>query len=83
MVMTDRPRSEVLRAMSMCRFMVLISEIFDAGPRAVMEAQLSGCQIVVNSNVGWFNESRAALEMRIQSSGQNFWGALLDPDLHG
>ena len=52
--MTDQGPWEVLRLMSMVRYFVLLSHIFDAGPRSALEAKLLGCEMVVD-NVGCFS----------------------------
>jgi len=72
-ILTDAPRMQVLNMMAIHRRFVLLSEIFDAGPRSVMEAQLSGCELVVNENVGWFDEPVPQLRKRIEAADTEFW----------
>lgn len=72
-VLVGRPRAQVLRAMAQHQYFVLLSHIFDACPRSVMEAQLLGCELVINENVGWFNESSEELSARLKRAGDEFW----------
>lgn len=72
-VLVGRPRSEVLQAMSRHQYFVLLSHIFDSGPRAVIEAQLLGCELVLNDNVGWFDEPPVDLAARLQRADLEFW----------
>jgi hypothetical protein len=77
-VMTGHPREEVLDAMSTHKRFVLISLIIDPGPLAVMEAQLSGCEIVANDLVGWYDEPADALRERIEGNADRFWNRVLN-----
>ena len=76
-VLVGRPRAQVLRAMWANRYFVLLSHIFDAGPRAVMEAQLAGCELIINENVGWFDESWEVLAQRLSTADQHFWDVVM------
>jgi hypothetical protein len=76
-VLVGRPREEILEAMAAHKYFVLLSHIFDSGPRAVMEAQLLGCEIVINDEVGWFNESPEELAARLQRADKEFWEVVL------
>jgi len=51
-MLTDRPRSEVLETMSRAEHFVFLPNNFDAEPRAVIEAVLSGCQVHTNELAG-------------------------------
>jgi hypothetical protein len=51
-MMTDKPRAEVLETMSRASHFVFLPNNFDAEPRAVIEAVLSGCQVVTNELAG-------------------------------
>jgi len=51
-VVKNRPRSEVLEAMSRARTFVHLPYVFDPCPTAVIEAEIAGCEIVVNNLVG-------------------------------
>jgi hypothetical protein len=77
-VMVARPHEEVIRRMRSARWFVLLSHIFDPGPRAIMEAQPCGCEIIVNENVGWFDESPHELSTRLQNADKAFWATVLD-----
>ena len=72
-VATGRPRSEVLDLMSRAERFVLLSSIPDGGPRAVIEAQLAGCELVVNDNVGYWDEPADDLRRRIDRAADDFW----------
>jgi hypothetical protein len=76
-VLVGRPRKEVLEAMASHKYFVLLSHIFDSGPRSVMEAQLLGCELVINDNVGWFNESPAELASRLHTADKQFWEVVI------
>jgi hypothetical protein len=51
-MMTDKPRAEVLETMSRAKHFVFLPNGFDAEPRAVIEAVLSGCQVHTNELAG-------------------------------
>lgn len=70
-VMVGQPRHNVLAAMGSHQYFVLLSKIFDPGPRAVMEAQLMGCELVLD-NVGYF-EDPLQLREEIATAGEAFW----------
>lgn len=72
-VVWNQPRDVILRLMSCHRRFVLLSKIFDTAPRAVMEAQLSGCEPIINDNVGWWDEHPDALRQRIDRADKDFW----------
>jgi len=76
-VMVNRPRSEVLDAMGRYEHFVLLSHIFDPGPRAVMEAQLSGCHVVVNEEVGCFDDADD-LRVTVDTADKFFWETVLN-----
>jgi hypothetical protein len=76
-VMVGRPHVEVLLAMGKARYFVLLSHIFDPGPRAVMEAQLSHCELVVD-NVGYWDEPPQELYGRLQRADKEFWDLVLN-----
>jgi hypothetical protein len=75
-VMVGQPRDAVLRAMTTHKYFVLLSHIFDAAPLAVMEAQILGCELVVNENVGRYDD-RDDLIRRIDESDKDFWEVAL------
>lgn len=74
-VLSGVPREEVAAAMSVHKRFILLSQqkVFDIAPRAVMEAQLSGCEIIVNDLVGYWNESPDVLRDRIDRAADEFW----------
>lgn len=76
-VMIDKPHEDVLTAMKQAVYFVLLSDVYDAGPRAVMEAQLCECELVLE-NVGWFDEDPDTLRERIEQSYHEFWKVVLD-----
>jgi hypothetical protein len=76
MVMSDYPRGQVLEEMARARWFLLLSTIYDAGPRAVIEAQILGCEVVLE-NVGHFDEPPDVLAERIRNADRDFWGAVL------
>jgi hypothetical protein len=51
-MMTDKPRAEVLETMSRAKHFVLLPNGFDAEPRVIIEAVLSGCQVHTNELAG-------------------------------
>jgi hypothetical protein len=51
-MMHDKPRAEVLEAMSRASHFVFLPNGFDAEPRAVIEAVLSGCEVHTNELAG-------------------------------
>lgn len=71
-IMTNRPHGEVIEKMKDSQYFVLLSEIQDPGPFAVMEAQLCGCELVTH-NVGYWldvDELRTTLD----NADKHFWG---------
>lgn len=72
----DVPRDQIIDAMKLGRYFVLLSHIFDPGPWTVIEAQLCGCEMILD-NVGHFREPREELKARINNSGQFFWEDVL------
>ena len=52
LMLYNKPREEVLEAMSRARDFVFLPNGFDAEPRAVIEAVLSGCKVHANDMVG-------------------------------
>jgi hypothetical protein len=51
-MMHDKPRAEVLETMSRAEHFVFLPTGFDAEPRAVIEAVLSGCEVHTNELAG-------------------------------
>ena len=77
LMLHDRPREQVLEAMSRAKYFVFLPNDFDAEPRAVIEAVLSGCEIVTNENAGitsipdWRNPE--TLSELVEKAGERFW----------
>jgi hypothetical protein len=80
-MMTDKPRVEVLETMSRAGHFVFLPNSFDAEPRAVIEAVLSGCQVHTNELAGitsvpnWRNPE--TLIKLVSNSKQLFWDTVL------
>lgn len=51
-MMHDKTRAEVLEAMSRAKQFVFFPQSFDAEPRTLIEAVISGCEVHTNSNAG-------------------------------
>jgi hypothetical protein len=81
-MMTDKPRSEVLETMSRASHFVFLPNGFDAEPRAVIEAVLSGCQVHTNELAGitsvpnWRNPQ--VLTDLVNNSKERFWQIVLN-----
>lgn len=79
--LTNKPRREVLKAMSIAEYFVHLPLAFESECRAVMEAVLSGCKIVTNEYVGitsvedW--DDPDALRNMIEKAGDTFWRLVL------
>lgn len=75
--LTNKPRSDVLQAMSYAEYFVHLPLAFESECRAVMEAVLSGCKIITNENVGitsvedW--DDPDVLRNMIDKAGDTFW----------
>jgi len=80
--MTNKPRADVLQAMSYAEYFVHLPLAFESECRAVMEAVLSGCKIITNQNVGitsvqdW--EDPDVLRYMINKAGDTFWKLVLE-----
>jgi hypothetical protein len=81
LMLRDKPRSEVLEAMSIAKYFVFLPNGFDAEPRAVIEAVMSGCEVHTNELAGitsvpnW--DKPEVLGELIKNSKQKFWEAVL------
>lgn len=74
--MFNAPYLCVLEAVRKSTHFILLSKIIDAAPFAVIEAQLLGCELIVNSLVGgWFDGS---IRERVESAPSDFWGLVID-----
>ena len=74
-VVVASPRDKVRRMMQLASHFILLSHIFDPGPRSVMEAQLCGCELVLDK-VGYWDEEAEALRARIDTADRNFWNTV-------
>jgi hypothetical protein len=80
-MMTDKPRAEVLETMSRAKHFVLLPNGFDGEPRVIIEAVLSGCEVHTNDNAGitsvpnW--RDPAVLTDLITKSKELFWETAL------
>lgn len=81
-IMQKESHETVLEAMSRARYFVHLPKILDAEPSAVIEAVLSGCEIVYNDNVGltsvpnWHDPN--SLRTRIETASADFWELALN-----
>ena len=77
LMMHNKPRAEVLEVMSRAKHFIFLPNDFDAEPRAVIEAVLSGCEVVTNSNAGitsvpnWHDPE--TLTKLVEQAGERFW----------
>jgi hypothetical protein len=81
LMMYDKTRAEVLEAMSRARDFVFLPTGFDAEPRTILEAVLSGCQVHTNDLAGitsipnWRDpETLANLD---NNAKEQFWSTVL------
>ena len=80
-MMHDKPRAEVLETMSRASHFVFLPTGFDAEPRAVIEAVLSGCQVHTNELAGitsvpnWRDPE--VLTELVNGAKQLFWDRIL------
>jgi hypothetical protein len=77
LMLHDKPRKTVLQAMSRAKYFVFLPNGFDAEPRSVIEAVLSGCEVVTNDLAGitsipdWRNPE--TLKDLVEKAGERFW----------
>jgi hypothetical protein len=80
-MMYDKPRAEVLETMSRASDFVFLPTGFDAEPRVVIEAVLSGCQVHTNELAGitsvpnWRDPDK--LRALVTQAKQQFWDRIL------
>lgn len=72
----NRPRSEVLEAMSRAKWFVAMAQgIVDPCPTTVIEAEIAGCEIVASEHVGRTPVRGAAENVAyIEGCAERFWG---------
>jgi glycosyltransferase involved in cell wall biosynthesis len=71
-ILSDSPREVVIASMKAHQYFVLLSKIRDPGPFSVMEAQLCGCELVLD-NVGYWPDVHELRE-RLNTADKDFWG---------
>ena len=71
-MLSDSPREVVIETMKQSRYFILLSKIRDPGPFSVMEAQLCGCELVLD-NVGYWPDGYELRE-RLNTADKDFWG---------
>lgn len=76
-VLVNAPRRTVLQAMWSANQFVLLSHIFDPGPRAIMEAQIQECRLIINENVGYWEDDDKLFDI-LENSASTFWALVLD-----
>ena len=80
-MMTNKPRSEVLKTMSRAKHFVFLPNNFDAEPRVVIEAVLSGCEVHTNDLAGitsipnW--QDKDVLTELVTGATKLFWDRIL------
>jgi hypothetical protein len=80
-MMHDKPRAEVLETMSRASDFVFLPTGFDAEPRVVIEAVLSGCNVHTNELAGitsvpnWRDPDK--LRALVTQAKQQFWDRIL------
>ena len=71
----DEPRERVLEHMSRARWFVHLPNGPDPCPRTVIEAEIAGCEIVTNGNVGRVPVSGSdAVADYVDGAAERFWG---------
>jgi hypothetical protein len=81
-MMHDKTRAQVLEAMSRAKHFVFLPQAFDAEPRTIIEAVLSGCQVHTNDLAGvtsipnWRDPQ--VLTDLVTNSKELFWQTVLD-----
>jgi hypothetical protein len=81
LMMYDKTRAEVLEAMSRAKDFVFLPTSFDAEPRTIIEAVLSGCQVHTNDLAGissipnW--QDPETLTNLVTNSKELFWNTVL------
>ena len=77
--LTNQPRETVLEHMARASVFVHLPHNHDPCPRTVIEAEIAGCEIVVNENVGRV-PVRGADEVAayVEGAAERFWGWVRD-----
>jgi hypothetical protein len=80
-MMHNKTRPEVLEAMSRAKHFVFLPQGFDAEPRSVVEAVLSGCKVHTNDLTGitsipnW--DDPKVLSKLVSNAKELFWKTVL------
>lgn len=72
-IVVNKPRETVFEAMRSAKYFILLSRIFDTGPRAILEAQLCGCEVIVSNNVGYWDTTPELLSAMLHRAADEFW----------
>ena len=80
-MMHDKTRAEVLEAMSRAKHFVFLPQGFDAEPRTIIEAVLSGCQVHTNdlagiSSITNWRDPQVLTDL-VTNSKELFWSTVL------
>jgi hypothetical protein len=81
LMFSTETRERVLETMSRAKHFVFFPQDFDAEPRTIIEAVMSGCQVHTNENAGitsipnW--QDKETIERLITTSRQEFWETAL------
>ena len=77
--LTNQPREVVLEHMGRASVFVHLPHNHDPCPRTVIEAEIAGCDIVVNENVGRVPVRGAdAVAEYVEGAAERFWGWVRD-----
>ena len=81
-MMHDKTRAEVLETMSRAKHFVFLPQGFDAEPRSVVEAVLSGCQVHTNdlagiSSIPNWRDPQVLTEL-VTNAKERFWQIVLN-----
>ena len=81
-MMHDKTRAEVLETMSRAKHFVFLPQGFDAEPRSVVEAVLSGCQVHTNdlagiSSIPNWRDPKVLTEL-VTNAKERFWQIVLN-----
>jgi len=76
-------RGELLKLLSRAKYFIHLPEWVEAFGRAVAEAYLCGCQLIVNERVGflsypWNYDDREEVKRELSKSRDVFWNAVMD-----
>jgi len=75
-VLIGEPRDLALQLMAGHQYFILLSQIRDAGPLSVMEAQMLGCELILE-NVGYWPDAEQ-LRFVVDNADKRFWGLVCE-----